>query len=197
MTEPGDVTALLNAWGEGNREALDELVPLVYESLRRLAHRELRRERPDGTLGTTGLVHEAYLRLVDQRRARLTSRAHFMGLAAQIMRRVLVDVARRRRAQKRGSDRPRIPLDDAPEPCVAPDGDLLLLDDALTRLEAFDPRLGRVVELHYFGGLTFEETAGLLDVSTATVWRDWHAARAWLHDALGPSPCWTLRAGRG
>jgi RNA polymerase sigma factor (TIGR02999 family) len=187
MTEPGDVTALLNAWSEGNRQALDELIPLVYESLRRLAHRELRRERPGGTLGTTALVNEAYLRLVDQTRARLTCRGHFLGLAAQMMRRVLVDEARRRQAHKRGSGRPRIALDDAPEPSVSPDGGLLLLDDALTRLEAFDPRLGRVVELHYFGGLTFEETAGVLEVSTATVWRDWNAARAWLHDALGPS----------
>src|SRR5262245_46127116 len=188
MTEPpGDVTALLNAWGDGDRAALDELIPLVYDSLRRLAHRELRHERPDGTLGTTGLVHEAYLRLVDQTRARLTGRAHFLGLAAQMMRRVLVDEARRRHAHKRGSGRPRIPLDEAPEPSVAQDGALLLLDDALTRLEAFDPRLGRVVELHYFGGLTFEETAGVLELSTTTVWRDWNAARAWLHDALGPS----------
>lgn len=187
MTEPGDVTALLNAWGDGNREALDELIPLVYESLRRLAHRELRRERPDGTLGTTALVNEAYLRLVDQTRARLTCRAHFLGLAAQMMRRVLVDEARRRYAQKRGSGQARIPLDEAPEPSVAPDGGLLQLDEALARLEALDPRLGRVVELHYFGGLTFEETAGLLEVSTTTVWRDWNTARAWLHEALSAS----------
>jgi RNA polymerase sigma factor (TIGR02999 family) len=184
---PGDVTALLNAWGEGSREALDELIPLVYESMRRLAHRELGRERPEGTIGTTALVNEAYLRLVDQTRARLTSRAHFLGLAAKMMRRVLVDEARRRQAAKRGWGVPRIPLDEAPEPSVAPGGGLLMLDDALTRLEAFDPRLGRVVELHYFGGLTLEETAEVLGTSTTSVWRDWNAARAWLHEALSSS----------
>ena len=178
------MTALLDAWAEGSREALDELIPLVYESLRRLAHRELKRERPDGTIGTTALVNEAYLRLVDQTRARLTSRAHFLGLAAQMMRRVLVDEARRRQAAKRGSGLPRIPLDEAPEPSVAPEGGLVLLDGALTRLEAFDPRLGRVVELHYFGGLTFEETADVLGISLTTAWRDWNAARAWLYEAL-------------
>jgi RNA polymerase sigma factor (TIGR02999 family) len=188
MTQPpDDATGLLLAWGEGNREALDQLIPLVYEALRRLAHRELRRERPDGTIGTTALVHEAYLRLVDQGRARLESRAHFLNVAAQTMRRVLVDEARKRRAGKRGSGAPRLSLDEVPEPSLEPGGGLLDLDDALTRLEGFDPRLSLVVELRYFGGLTLEETAEVMGTSTAGAWRDWNTARAWLYDALnGP-----------
>jgi RNA polymerase sigma factor (TIGR02999 family) len=185
MTSPrGDVTELLVAWGEGNREALDRLMVLVYDALRRLAHRELRRERPGGTIGTTALVHEAYLRLVDQSRARLESRAHFFSLAARMMRRVLVDEARKRQAAKRGSGVPPLPLSEVPEPSVAPEGGLVALDQALTRLEAFDEHLSRVVELRYFGGLTFEETAEVLGISTTSAWRDWNTARAWLHDAL-------------
>jgi RNA polymerase sigma factor (TIGR02999 family) len=178
-----DVTELLQAWGEGDRAALDELMPLVYDTLRRLAHRQRRRERT-GTLGTTALVHEAYLRLVDQRRARLESRQHFFGLAARVMRRVLVDGARRRQAAKRGGGDTPVTLDEAVEPGAAPDRTVLALDEALTRLEAFDVGLSRVVELHYFGGLTFEETAESLGVSTAKAWRDWTTARAWLHEAL-------------
>jgi RNA polymerase sigma factor (TIGR02999 family) len=179
----GDVTALLLAWSEGNRQALDQLMPLVYATLRRLAHRELRRERPDGTIGTTALVHEAYLRLVDQRRARLDSRAHFFSLSARMMRRILVDEARRRQAAKRGAAA-QLPLGDVSEPSVAPDSGLVALDEALTRLEEFDARLSRVVELRYFGGLTFEETAEVLGTSTTSAWRDWNTARAWLHDEL-------------
>ena len=178
-----DVTELLLAWGAGDRRALDELMPLVYETLRRLAHRQRRRER-SGTLGTTALVHEAYLRLVDQSRAHVESRGHFFGLAAQMMRRVLVDGARRRQAAKRGGGVVAVPLDDTAEPGAAPDATLLALDEALTRLEAFDAGLSRVVELHYFGGLTFEETAEAVGVSAARAWRDWNTARAWLHDAL-------------
>jgi RNA polymerase sigma factor (TIGR02999 family) len=179
-----DVTELLLAWGEGKRAALDELMPLVYQALRRLAHRQLRGEGRDGTLGTTALVHEAYLRLVDQNRARVESRGRFFGLAAHVMRRVLVDEARKRQAAKRGADAPVVSLEDVAEPSVAPDGGLLALDEALTRLETFDAALSRVVELHYFGGLTFEETGEALGVSTTTAWRDWNTARAWLHDAL-------------
>jgi RNA polymerase sigma factor (TIGR02999 family) len=179
-----DVTGLLLAWGQGDRQALDELMPLVYQALRRLAHHQLRGERPDGTLSTTALVHEAYLRLVDQRRARLESRRHFFGLAAQMMRRILVDEARKRHAAKRGAGAALVSLDEAAEPSVAPDGALLALDEALTRLEGFDAGLSRVVELHYFGGLTFEETSDLLGVSATRVWRDWNTARAWLHQAL-------------
>jgi len=185
MAEPsGDVTGLLVAWSEGNRQALDQLMPLLYDALRQLAHRQLRRERPDGTIGTTALVHEAYLRLVDQKRARIEGRNHFFSLAARMMRRVLVDEARKRQADKRGAGAPRIPLSEAPEPSVAPGGGLLELDEAMTRLEAFDERLSRVVELRYFGGLSFEETAAALGISTTSAWRDWNTARAWLHDEL-------------
>jgi RNA polymerase sigma factor (TIGR02999 family) len=182
-----DITGLLLAWGEGDRKAFDQLVPLVYQELRRAARRELRRERPDGTIGTTALVHEAYLRLVDQTRARVESRAHFLNLAAQTMRHVLVDEARKRRAEKRGGGTPPLSLDEGYEPSVEPGGRLLDIDDALTRLEAFDPRLSRVVELRYFGGLTLEETAEAMGTSTTSAWRDWNTARAWLYDALGGS----------
>jgi RNA polymerase sigma factor (TIGR02999 family) len=182
-----NITGLLLAWGEGDRKALDQLVPLLYQELRRAAHRELWRERPHGTLGTTALVHEAYLRLVDQNRARVESRAHFLNLAAQTMRRVLVDEARKRRADKRGAGMPPLFLDEGHEPMVEPGGRLLELDEALTRLEGFDPRLSRVVELRYFGGLTLEETAEAMGTSTTSAWRDWNTARAWLYDALGGS----------
>jgi RNA polymerase sigma factor (TIGR02999 family) len=180
----GDVTELLVAWGKGNREALDRLMPLVYEALHRLAHQQLRRERRGRTLGTTGLVHEAYLRLVDQSRVRLENRTHFLSLAARMMRRVLVDAARKRRAAKRGSGEGQVPLSEAPEPGFASDEHLLALDEALTRLEAFDAHLSQVVEMRYFGGFTFDETAEVLGTSTTSAWRDWNTARAWLHDAL-------------
>jgi RNA polymerase sigma factor (TIGR02999 family) len=180
----GDVTALLAAWSEGSRQALDQLVPLVYEHLRWLAHAQLAGEGPERTLGTTALVHEAYLRLVDQRRVRLESRAHFFSLAARMMRRVLVDAARKRYAAKRGAGSPTVAIDDVAGPSLADAEGLLAVDEALARLEAFDARLGRVVELHYFGGLNFEETAEALGISTTTAWRDWQVARAWLHDML-------------
>jgi RNA polymerase sigma factor (TIGR02999 family) len=185
MPQPAeDVTGLLIAWGEGRREALDELMPLVYQTLHRLAHRELRRERPGGLISTTALVHEAYLRLVDQRRARVENRSHFLSLAAGTMRRVLVDEARKRHAGKRGAGAPALSLNDVAEPSVASEGGLLALDEALTRLEGFDCRLSRVVELRYFGGLTFEELAEVLGTSTSGAWRDWNTARAWLYEAL-------------
>ena len=186
MTETPDVdvTGLLVSWAEGDRGALDQLIPLVYQELRRLAHRELRREDSNATLVTTALVHEAYLRLVDQSRARLESRAHFLNVAAQMMRRVLVDAARKRRTVKRGSGAPPVALDDVNEPRIAPDEHLLELDEALTRLETFDPHLSRVVDLRYFGGLTLDETAEILGVSTTTAWRDWNTARAWLYDQM-------------
>jgi len=181
----GDVTALLVSWAGGNRNALDDLMPLVYAELRRLAHRELRRERPDSTLVTTALVHEAYLRLVDQKRARVETRAHFLNVAAQMMRRIVVDAARKRNAGKRGAGLPRISLEDAPEPRIdASNSALLDLDEALTKLEAFDPKLSRIVELRYFGGLTLEETGEVLGTSTTAVWRDWNTARAWLYNEL-------------
>ena len=159
---PGEVTALLEAWGKGDREALDRLMPVVYAELRRLAHGVLRGEAPGRTLSTTGLVHEAYLRLVGQHHARLENRRHFLNLAAQAMRRVLVDEARKRGAAKRGSGAPTVSLDDVPEPMRQPDEELLALDEALSRLEKFDPGLSRLVELRYFAGLTFEEAGEIL-----------------------------------
>jgi RNA polymerase sigma factor (TIGR02999 family) len=181
----GDVTALLTSWAAGDRQALDQLMPLVYEELRRLAHRELRHERPEATLATTALVHEAYLRLVDQKRTRVETRAHFLNVAAQMMRRVVIDAARKRHAARRGLGARAISLDDAPEPRIDPNsGDLLDLDEALTKLEGFDPKLSRVVELRYFGGLTLEETAEVLGTSTTVAWRDWNTARAWLYNEL-------------
>lgn len=184
MAPTGDVTALLVSWAEGDRHALDRLMPLVYDELRRLAHRELRRESRDATLVTTALVHEAYLRLVDQTRANIQTRAHFLNVAAQMMRRILVDVARKRHASKRGSGRPATSLDDAPEPRIDPNNDLLDLDNALVKLEGFDPKLSRLVELRYFAGLTLEETAEVLGTSTTAAWRDWNTARAWLYSEL-------------
>ena len=180
----GEVTALLDAWGKGDRDALDRLIPIVYGELRRLAHRELRGEARERTMGTTGLVHEAYLRLVGQNHTRLESRRHFLNVAAQVMRRVLVDGARKRGAVKRGAGAATMRLEDVPEPIGQPDDELLALDEALSRLEKFDPALSRLVELRYFAGLTFEEAGEILGISTATAWRDWNTARAWLFDNL-------------
>ena len=182
----GEVTGLLRAWGNGDRGALDRLLPLVYQELRRLAHRELRRGGRNQTLSTTALVHEAYLRLVDQDRAQLAGRRHFLNVAAQAMRRVIVDAARRRAAAKRGGGKPELALDEVPEIGFLEAPDLLALDEALTALEAFDPDLGRLVELRYFAGLTLEETADVLGTSTTTAWREWQAARTWLFDRLTP-----------
>ena len=181
---PSDVTQLLQAWNGDNREVLDRLTPLVYEELRRLASRHLRRERPGHTLTTTALVHEAYLNLVDQDRVQWQNRAHFFAIAARCMRRILLMHARKRRAAKRGGGTPNLPLDDVIVVSEARADELLALNDALSKLEAMDERLGHVVECRYFGGLTIEETAEVLGVSTATVKRDWRTARAWLHRAL-------------
>jgi RNA polymerase sigma factor (TIGR02999 family) len=184
-SQAGDVTGLLASWAAGDRQALDRLMPLVYDELRRLAHRALRREGPEATLVTTALVHEAYLRLVDQKRARVESRAHFLNVAAQMMRRVIIDAARKRTAGKRGAGAARISLDEAPEPRIDPSNSALLdLDEALVKLEAFDPKLSRLVELRYFAGLTLEETGEALGTSTTAVWRDWNTARAWLYNEL-------------
>jgi RNA polymerase sigma factor (TIGR02999 family) len=186
MGQPaGDVTTLLMAWGEGQREALDQLMPLVYDDLRRVAHNLLRRERAGHTLATAGLIHEAYLRLVDQDRARLGSRGHFYSLAAKMMRRVLIDEARKRGAARRGAGAARLSIDDIAEPgTIAPNDELLALDEVLTRFAEFDPALSQLVELRYFGGLTLEEVAEALGTSTTSVWRDWNIAKAWLYDAL-------------
>jgi RNA polymerase sigma factor (TIGR02999 family) len=178
------ITDLLIAWGDGGRGALDELLPLVYAELKRLATRYLRRESAGHTLQPTALVHEAYLRLVDQRRVRWRNRAHFYGIAAQIMRRILVDHARARHAGKRGAGWRRVPLVDENTAAGAPDVDVLALDEALRRLSAFDGRQERIVELRYFGGLTIDETADVVGVSTATVVREWTVAKAWLRAEL-------------
>lgn len=183
-TPPSDVTQLLLAWDGDNREVLDRLTPLVYEELRRLASRHLHHERPGHTLTTTALVHEAYVKLVDQDRAQWQNRAHFFAIAAQCMRRILLMHARKRRAAKRGGGQPDLPLDDVIVVSEARADELLALNDALSQLEAMDERLGQVVECRYFGGLTIEETAEVLGVSAATVKRDWRTARAWLHRAL-------------
>jgi RNA polymerase sigma factor (TIGR02999 family) len=173
---------LLLAWTTGDREALEDLVPVVYGELRRIAARYFNHERPDHTLQATALVHEAYLRMVDQRDAEWENRAQFFGVASQMMRRILVDHARRRKMEKRSGQWMRVSLHDhaAPDPGF----DVLLLDSLLDRLSAFDPRKSRVVELRYFGGLTLQETAHVLDVSPATIDREWRAARAWLRAEL-------------
>lgn len=178
------ITDLLVAWGDGQREVLDDLLPLVYGELRRLASSYLQRERDGHTLRPTALVHEAYLRLVDQRRVRWRNRAHFYGIAAQIMRRVLVDYARARGAARRGGGAERIPLAEDQASVEPRDVEILALDAALGRLAALDTRQARLVELRYFGGLSIEETAEALSISPATVKRDWTMARAWLHRAL-------------
>ena len=183
-----EVTELLQAWSQGNVAARDLLMPVVYDELRRRASAYLRRERPGHTLQPTALVHEAYLRLVDQRRVAWRNRAQFFGIAAEMMRRVLVDHARANRAAKRSGMLSRVTLD--PELAVAPpvDVDVLDLDAALERLTAFDPRKSRIAELRFFGGLSLKETGEVLNLSLATVERDWQVARAWLFDALSRRP---------
>lgn len=177
---PGEVTRILHAWGKGDPQALGQLMPLVYEELRRIARQRLRRERPDHTLQPTALVHEAYLRLVDQRGATWQNRAQFFGVAAQVMRRILVDYARRHQAAKRGGSALKVTWDDASMPPEERADELVALDDALSRLAQMDPRQGRVVELRVFSGLTVDETAQVLGISPATVKREWTTAKAWL-----------------
>jgi RNA polymerase sigma factor (TIGR02999 family) len=178
---PQEVTRLLSRWGQGDRNALEALTPLVYNELRRLAKAYLRRERPDHTLEGTALVHEAYLRLVDQRSGmEWRNRNHFYALAAELIRRILVDHARARVAAKRGGDSFKLSLSDAMEPAEDKDMDLVALDDALALLARHDPQQSRIVELRYFAGLTIEETADALEISPATVKRDWAVAKAFL-----------------
>jgi RNA polymerase sigma factor (TIGR02999 family) len=181
-----DLTALLVSWSRGERSAAEQLIPAVYDELHRQAERAMRREGHTHTLQTTALVHEAYLRLVDQQRVEWRNRAHFFGIAAEVMRRVLVDHARARLADKRGGGATRISLGDAgiAAPAEHGDTDVLALHDALERLTALDPEQARLVELRYFGGLTIEETADALGVSPATVKREWALARAWLRREL-------------
>jgi RNA polymerase sigma factor (TIGR02999 family) len=179
-----EVTLLLNKLGDGDQNAAAQLVPLVYEELRRMASQYLRRERPGHTLQATALVHEAYIKLAGQRDAQWQNRAHFFGVASELMRRILVDYARAQLRSKRGGKQQKVSLDDML--LVSPDrtDELLVVNDALARLEAMDPRQGRIVELRYFGGLTVDETAEVLHVSSKTVLREWNLAKAWLYGNL-------------
>lgn len=182
MTPPPahEVTQLLKAWTAGDDQALEKLTPLVYEQLHRVARRYMAAQRPDHTLQTTALVNEVYLRLVDCGQVRWQDRAHFLAVSAQLMRRILVDFARSRGYQKRGAGAVHLSLDEAPSVCNEPDADLVALDDALKGLAAVDERESRVVELRFFGGLSVEETAEVLGISTDTALREWRLARAWL-----------------
>lgn len=188
--EPSNqVTELLVRWREGDRGALESLMPLVYDELRRLAHHYLRQERSDHTLQSTALVHEAYLRLAGQNAPQWQNRAHFFGIAAHIMRQILVEYARGRGAAKRGGNSCRLTLDEALDLPMPPQVDVVALDKALTELSEMDEQQGRIVELRFFAGLTIEDTSEVLGISPATVKRDWITARAWLHRAIaGEAP---------
>ena len=180
-----DITALLQEWQRGNREAIDRLMPLVYNELHMLAARYMSRERSDNTLQPTALVNEAYLRLAGQRDVDWQNRAHFFGIAAQLMRRILVDHARHQSRLKRGGDVPIVPIEDADAAAQGADPiGAFELDQVLSRLEAIDAQQGRIVELRFFGGLTIEETAEVMQLSTGTIKRDWAVARAWLYREL-------------
>lgn len=184
MLSPRNITELLIAWGDGDQSALERLMPLVEKELHRIAGRYMRRENPAHTLQTTALVNEAYIQLVDQRETRWQSRAHFFGIAAGIMRRILMNYARDRRRDKRGGGAERVSLSEVAIMSEEKSEELIALDEALRKLESMDERKSRVVELRYFGGLSVEETAALLKVSPVTVARDWKLARAWLRRAI-------------
>src|ERR1044072_8743087 len=185
MTMAADnVTLLLRKWSVGDESALEELTPLVYDELHRLAHQHLRRESAGHVLQTSALINEAYLRLVDQPQIRWQGRAHFFGIAARLMRHILVDDARKRNAAKRGGSFIQVPLDEASTVVQEQAANVAALDDALQRLETIDQRQGKIVELRFFGGLSIEETAEILKVSPGTVMRDWTFARAWLRNEM-------------
>ena len=185
MSTPAGITQLLIDWSKGDQAALERLMPLVYSELRRLASNYLRRERIGHTLQPTALVNEAYLKLVDQRNARWQNRAQFFGIAAQLMRRILVDHARQNHAAKRGgSEKQRLSITSAEGFVKKSEVDLLALNEALDQLSKIDPQQGRIVELKFFGGLSIEETAEVLGIGHATVERDWKMARAWLRRQL-------------
>jgi RNA polymerase sigma factor (TIGR02999 family) len=188
QTSTNEITKLLRGWQGGDRAALDSLVPVVYKELRRLAHCELRKERPNHTLQSTALVHEVYFRLVGQNLPQWESRAHFFAIAAQLMRQILVDYARRRCASKRGSGVCMLTLDDAVALRQRKDVDVVAVDDALNTLAELDSRQSRVVELRFFAGLSLEEISEVLGIATATVQRDWTAARAWLYREISRRP---------
>lgn len=178
------VTQLLSELSGGNRAVVDELAPMIYQELKRIAGAQLRRERPGHTLQATALVHEAYLKLVDQHEVTWQNRAHFFGIASQIMRRILMDYAKSAKREKRGGGAHKTSLDEALVVAEDRASDLVQIDEALSRLEELDPRQAKVVELRFFGGLSVEETAVALGVSAPTVKREWAMARAWLHREL-------------
>jgi RNA polymerase sigma-70 factor, ECF subfamily len=180
------ITRLLIGWSRGDRAAFDELVPLVYGELHQVAAARLRRERANHTLQPTALVHEAYVRLVEQQRVRWRNRGHFFAIASRLMRRILVDHARAQGAAKRGGAARTVSLDDAGDIAAQAEVPLLALEDALARLETIDPLQGQIVELRYFGGLTIDETAAVIHVSPSTVGREWNVAKAWLYRELMP-----------
>jgi RNA polymerase sigma factor (TIGR02999 family) len=183
-----EVTQLLVNWSRGDKAALEQLMPLVYGELRRLASAYLRRERPNHTLQSTALVHEAFMRLVNQRDVEWRSRAHFYGIAAQMIRRILVDYARSQHAEKRGAGAVKLELDEAMAAPSQSEFDLLGLNEALERLSAMDERQGRIVELRFFAGLSIEETAEVMQLSPASIKREWQSARAWLFRELTRNP---------
>jgi RNA polymerase sigma factor (TIGR02999 family) len=182
-----EITNLLKAWSEGQPAALDELSAQVYDELRRMARRHMKGERRGNTLQTTALVHEVYLRMVDVTQVEWRHRAQFFAIAAQMMRRILVDAARARGSQKRGANAPKVDIEEAAELSLAPERSILALDEALTALSQVASRQSKVVELRYFGGLTEEEIAAALNISPRTVRRDWDLARAWLLRELSPA----------
>jgi RNA polymerase sigma factor (TIGR02999 family) len=179
-----DVTSLLVRWRNGDANAFDELAPIIYDELRKLARSHLRRERPGHTLQSTALVHEAWLRMIDQQSVSWQNRSHFYGIAARMIRRILVDYARAKQTKKRGEAAPKIAFNEAAGAAGGEDLDLVALDDALKALAEIDPRQSRIVELRYFAGLSIEDTAEVLGISPATVKRDWTVARAWLRREL-------------
>ena len=185
---PQKLTELLIAWSNGSREALDDLFPLVYDELRQIARRYMRRERQGHTLQTSALVNDAYLRLIDQRQVRWQNRAHFFAIAAQMMRRILVDHARAHRYEKRGGGAVKVPLEEAALVMGEKSAEIVALDEALKSLAEVDERRARVVELRYFGGLSNDEIGEVLDISANTVMRDWKMARAWLYEQMGGKP---------
>ena len=182
---PKHITQLLVAWGDGDESALAELTPLVYQELHRLAHHYMSGEREGHTLQTTALVNEAYLRLIDWKNVQWQNRAHFFGVSAQLMRRILVDFARSSGYCKRGAGKRTVPLDEAAIVAEEKGAEMVALDEALTALAELDARQSRIVELRFFGGLSVTETAEVLQISVATVARDWTLARAWLYGELG------------
>jgi RNA polymerase sigma-70 factor, ECF subfamily len=186
---PNEITQQLVAWSKGDAAALEQLIPTVYQELRRMADRYLRRENAEHSLQPTALVHEAYLRLIDQTQVQWQNRAHFFGVAAQMMRRILVDHAKTKHREKRGGEMRKLSLEEAANYTHERAAELVALDDALQSLAELDERKSHIVELRYFGGLTVEETAQVLSISPQTVMRDWNLAKAWLYQQLSQTDC--------